>query len=163
MCLLTDSYVIISFVRLSEVYKAYNELVCLQCEVMPSQFLNMTKSRSQCSQGLSRLHPKVILSKEARALLTSQRCQKSKDFKTALDDTWLSINKAVKTIASSHHKSIRCITNDLYMGRGGLRFKRSKLNTWNAFCWKKNQEAKNENGMIHFLLCSSTDSAISSN
>ncbi|KAG1804578.1 hypothetical protein EV424DRAFT_1544558 [Suillus variegatus] len=33
------------------------------------------------------------------------------------------------------------------MGRGGLRFKRSKSNTWNAFCWKKNQEAKNENAL----------------
>ncbi|KIK35796.1 hypothetical protein CY34DRAFT_26524 [Suillus luteus UH-Slu-Lm8-n1] len=104
----------------------------------------MTKSRSQCSQGLSCLHPKVILSKEARASLTAQRRQKSKDFKVALDNTWLSIDDAVKTITSSHHKSIRHVTNDLYMGCGGLRFKHSKSNAWNTFCWKKNQE-KDEN------------------
>ncbi|KAG2100408.1 uncharacterized protein F5147DRAFT_747135 [Suillus discolor] len=104
---------------------------------------NTTTSR--CSQGLSRCRPKVILSKEARALLTSQRRQKSKGFKTALNDAWLHIDETVKTIASSHHKSIRRVANDLYMGRGGLRFKRSKSNAWNAFCWKKNQEAKDEN------------------
>ncbi|KAG1817567.1 uncharacterized protein BJ212DRAFT_1480138 [Suillus subaureus] len=67
---------------------------------------------------LKKLHPKVILSKEARAVLASQHHQKSKDFKAALDDTWLSIDKAVKMIASSDHKSIQCITNDLYMGCG---------------------------------------------
>jgi uncharacterized protein (DUF2237 family) len=156
--LLTNPYVVSSFLRLSEVYK----LDCLQCEVVTGHFSNMTKSRSQRSQGLSRLRPKVVLSKEARACLTAQRCQKSKDFKVALDDAWLSIDNAVKTIASSHHKSIRRVTNDLYMGCGGLRFKCSKSNAWNAFCWKKNQE-KDENGMMHFLFCSSTDSAISSN
>jgi hypothetical protein len=104
----------------------------------------------------------MTLSKEARACLTAQCRQKSKDFKVALDNTWLSIDNAVKTIASSHHKSIRRVTNDLYMGRGGLHFKCSKSNAWNAFCWKKNQE-KDENGMMHFLFCSSTDGAISSN
>ncbi|KAG1884472.1 hypothetical protein F4604DRAFT_1878775 [Suillus subluteus] len=103
------------------------------------------KTTSRRSQGLSRCRPKVILSKEARALLTSQRRQKSKGFKTALNDAWLHIDETVKTIALSHHKSIRRVANDLYMGRGGLRFKCSKSNAWNAFCWKKNQEAKDDN------------------
>ncbi|KAG1822783.1 uncharacterized protein BJ212DRAFT_1477195 [Suillus subaureus] len=103
------------------------------------------KTMSHCSQGLSQCHLKVILSKEARALLTSQHRQKSKGFKTALNDAWLHIDETVKTIASSHHKSIQCVTNDLYMGHGGLRFKHLKLNAWNAFCWKKNQEAKDDN------------------
>jgi hypothetical protein len=119
---------------------------------MPSQSLYATKSRSKPSQGLSRSRPKIILSKEARALLTSQHRQKSKVFKDALNRAWLNIDETVKTIALSHHKSIQRVTNDLYMGHGGLRFKRSKSNTWNAFCWKKNQEVKDENGMIYFLL-----------
>ncbi|KAG1836618.1 hypothetical protein F4604DRAFT_1943019 [Suillus subluteus] len=114
--------------------------VILKCEVMPNN-----KTTSRRSQGLSQCRPKVILSKEARALLTSQRRQKSKGFKTALNDAWLHIDETVKTIALSHHKSIRRVANDLYMGHGGLRFKRSKSNTWNAFCWKKNQEAKDDN------------------
>ncbi|KAG2360211.1 hypothetical protein BDR07DRAFT_1378125 [Suillus spraguei] len=104
-----------------------------------------SKTTSHCSQGLSRCHPKVILSKEARALLTSQCRQKCKGFKTALNNAWLHIDEMVKTIASSHHKSIQCVTNDLYMGCGGLCFKHSKSNAWNAFCWKKNQEAKDDN------------------
>ncbi|KAG2056747.1 hypothetical protein BDR06DRAFT_981177 [Suillus hirtellus] len=102
-------------------------------------------------QGLSQCCPRVILSKEARVLLTSQHHQKSKGFKTALNDAWLHINKMVKTIASSHHKSIRHVANNLYMGcvlrpcTKGLRFKCLKSNTWNAFFWKKNQEVKDEN------------------
>ncbi|KAG2051368.1 hypothetical protein BDR06DRAFT_983636 [Suillus hirtellus] len=86
---------------------------------------------SHCLQNLSQCCPKVILSKEARALLTFQHRQKSKGFKTALNDAWLHIDKTVKTITSSHHKR--------------LCFKHSKSNAWNAFCWKKNQEAKDEN------------------
>ncbi|KAG2033051.1 hypothetical protein BDR03DRAFT_985299 [Suillus americanus] len=43
---------------------------------------------------------------------------------------------------SSHHKSFRCVENDLCLGRGMMRFKRSKLNAWNSFCWKKRQDSK---------------------
>ncbi|KAG1835967.1 hypothetical protein DFJ58DRAFT_735336 [Suillus subalutaceus] len=58
----------------------------------------------------------------------------------ALSDAWDGLDEMVKTIASSHHKSFRCVQNDLCLGRGLMRFKHSKLNVWNTFCWKKRQE-----------------------
>ncbi|KAG1737237.1 hypothetical protein EDB19DRAFT_1829663 [Suillus lakei] len=70
---------------------------CPFCEAMPSQSL-YTTDHSKCSQGLSRCRPKVILSKEARALLTSQRRQKSKVFKDAIDEAWLSQTSSRKMV-----------------------------------------------------------------
>ncbi|KAG1871317.1 hypothetical protein DFJ58DRAFT_644462, partial [Suillus subalutaceus] len=89
--------------------------------------------------------PKVHLSKEARALLTTQRRQKSQGFRTALHEAWLHLDESMKTIASSHHKSIRRVQNDLYVGHTALRFKRTKSSPWNAFCWKKHQQVTDEN------------------
>ncbi|KAG1791817.1 uncharacterized protein HD556DRAFT_1432770 [Suillus plorans] len=89
--------------------------------------------------------PKVTLSKEARAALTAQRRNKSRQFKTALHNAWSELDDTVKAIASSHHKSFRRVQNDLCMGRGMLRYQRSKLSAWNAFCWKKRHEEK-DNG-----------------
>ncbi|KAG1843422.1 hypothetical protein C8R48DRAFT_618900, partial [Suillus tomentosus] len=83
------------------------------------------------------------LSKEARSMLNANRRTKSHQFKVALDDTWNQIDDAMKTIASAHHKSVRRVQNDLYIGHGTLRSRRSKLNAWNAFCWKKNQNSEN--------------------
>ncbi|KAG1770314.1 hypothetical protein EV702DRAFT_1181649 [Suillus placidus] len=96
-------------------------------------------------QRLPQTQPKVHLSKEARALLTTQRRQKSRVFRAALDDAWFRIDESVKTIASSHHKSIRRVQNDLYMGHAALRYKRTKSSPWNTFCWKKHQQARDEN------------------
>ncbi|KAG1758475.1 hypothetical protein EDD22DRAFT_783882, partial [Suillus occidentalis] len=66
-------------------------------------------------------------------------------FKSALNDAWNNLDETVKTIASSHHKSFRRVENDLCSGHGLMKFKCTKLNTWNTFCWKKRQE-NNENG-----------------
>ncbi|KAG2741137.1 hypothetical protein P692DRAFT_201684588, partial [Suillus brevipes Sb2] len=96
-------------------------------------------------QPATRQRPKVVLSKDARAALRLSRCAKSLRFKQALDDAWRQMDDAAKTIATSHHKSIRRVQNDLYTGRGPLRSKRLKPNIWNAFCWKKNQDRENHN------------------
>ncbi|KAG2741539.1 hypothetical protein P692DRAFT_20750831 [Suillus brevipes Sb2] len=90
-----------------------------------------------------RIRPKVVLSKEARSILNANRRVKSHQFKVALDDAWTQIDNATKTIASAHHKSVRCVQNDLYIGHGILRSRHSKVNAWNAFCWKKNQDSEN--------------------
>lgn len=112
---------------------------------MVSQYLytNKSSARHRVQVQQPRIRPKVILSKEARALLTSTRRAKSRQFKTALDEAWCQIDEATKTIAASHHKSIRRVQNELYIGHGILRSKRSKPNAWNAFCWKKNQASEN--------------------
>ncbi|KAG1845222.1 hypothetical protein C8R48DRAFT_554198, partial [Suillus tomentosus] len=87
--------------------------------------------------------PKVVLSKEACTALRLDRRAKSLRFKNALDDAWKQLDDTTKNIATSHHKSIRRVQNDLYIGRGLIRSKRSKLNLWNAFCWKKNKDKEN--------------------
>ncbi|KAG1787786.1 uncharacterized protein HD556DRAFT_1246258 [Suillus plorans] len=84
-----------------------------------------------------RIRPKVILSKEACSILNANRQTKSRQFKVALDNAWDQIDDATKTIASAHHKSVRRVQNDLYIGHGILRSRHSKLNVWNVFCWKK--------------------------
>ncbi|KAG2122417.1 hypothetical protein BD769DRAFT_1319439, partial [Suillus cothurnatus] len=66
-------------------------------------------------------------------------------FKLALQGAWDGLDETVKTIASSHQKSFCRIQNDLCIGHRMMRFKRSKLSAWNAFCWKKRQENK-DNG-----------------
>jgi len=83
-------------------------------------------------------------------MLMADRRAKSRRFKVALDSAWNQIDEATKTIASAHHKSIRRVQNELYIGRGTLRSRRSKPNVWNAFCWKKNQDG--ENCMFGFLV-----------
>ncbi|KAG1843380.1 hypothetical protein DFJ58DRAFT_731671 [Suillus subalutaceus] len=109
--------------------------------VSPSTHKSSARRRMQ----QPRIRPKVVISKEARALLTANRRTKSRQFKIALDEAWGQIDEATKTIASAHHKSIRRVQNELYIGQGILRSKRSKLNAWNAFCWKKNQASENRN------------------
>ncbi|KAG1770858.1 hypothetical protein EV702DRAFT_1202186 [Suillus placidus] len=52
-----------------------------------------------------------------------------------------------KTILASNHKSVRRVQHELYMGQSLLRYKRSKSNPWNTFCWKKNQSVDKENGL----------------
>lgn len=100
----------------------------------------------KCVQAKPTHRPRVTLSKEARAALTVRRRDNSHHFKSALQDAWNGLDETVKMISSSHHNSFRHVQNDLCIGRGMMRFKCSKLSAWNAFCWNKRQENK-ENGM----------------
>jgi hypothetical protein len=130
---------------------------------MPSQSLYTNKNNKNALRRVQmqpRIRPKVVLSKEARSMLNANRRTKSHQFKVALDDAWNQIDDATKTIASAHHKSVRRVQNDLYIGHGTLRSRRSKLNAWNAFCWKKNQNSENRKFgfslTIHSLIVSAT-------
>jgi hypothetical protein len=120
---------------------------------MVIQTFNATKRTRRVQ--LPRSCPKVILSKEARAALRSVQREKSQRFKDALDDAWGQIDQVTKTIAASHHKSVWRVQNNLYLGRGALRSKQSKVNLWNAFCWKKGQETENRD---FFFFCCYTPS-----
>lgn len=118
---------------------------------MSTQSFHTTQSHRKRVQALPTRRPRVVLSKEARAALTARRHENSRRFKLALDDAWNGLDKTVKTIASSHHKSFRRVQNDLCLSRGMMRFKRSKLNTWNAFCWKKaKHKGDKENGTYFY-------------
>ncbi|KAG2751290.1 hypothetical protein P692DRAFT_201803965 [Suillus brevipes Sb2] len=103
--------------------------------------------------------PKVIMSKETRAILSANQCLKSRQFKVALDDAWNQIDEATKTIASAHHKSIHHVQNDLWMGHGIVCSRCPKPNAWNAFCWKKNQKCENGNCFLS-LLCNKGKGAL---
>jgi hypothetical protein len=95
-------------------------------------------------------HPKVTMSKEACAMLTAGRRAKSHNFKTALNEAWDQFNDMTKTIVAAHHKSVCYVQNELYASHGMLHSRRNKLNMWNTFCWKKNQD--NNNCKFHHLL-----------
>jgi hypothetical protein len=122
-------------------------------EKMVSQSFHTVKSvpTHRCVQAPPCTRPKVTLSKDVRAALKLSRQEKSRRFKDALDDAWNELDQATKSIAVSHHKSVRHVQNDLYIGRGLLHSRRSKLNAWSAFCWKKNQETEN-----HRFVCFAT-------
>jgi hypothetical protein len=113
---------------------------------MSSQSFSAPSGGARRIQPLPRHRPRVHLSKEARALLNASRREKSRRFKAALNDAWHHIDESVKSIASSNHKSIRRVQQDLYMGQSLLRSKRLKSSAWNAFCWKKNLAIDKENG-----------------
>ncbi|KAI5983571.1 hypothetical protein EDC04DRAFT_2616121 [Pisolithus marmoratus] len=90
-------------------------------------------------------HIKVILSENAHAALKLNQHEKVERFKKDLDNVWQSLDKVMKTLASRHHKSVQHVQNDLHLGCVKLHSKRSKINTWNAFCWKKGLAANRSN------------------
>ncbi|KAG2108907.1 uncharacterized protein F5147DRAFT_652503 [Suillus discolor] len=96
-------------------------------------------------QALPTRRTRVTLSKEARTALTAWHRENVHHFRSALGDAWKGLDETVKEITSSHHKSFHCVQNDLCLGWGMMRFKRSKFNVWNTFCWKKQQDNQ-ENG-----------------
>ncbi|OAX34557.1 hypothetical protein K503DRAFT_794132 [Rhizopogon vinicolor AM-OR11-026] len=110
-----------------------------------------TKSRKHI-QPLPLRHIKVVLSKEARATLATNRRDKSHRFKIALTDAWNVLDETVKTITSSHHKSFHRVQNELCMGRGLMHYQCSKVNIWNAFYWKKCQEDNENTGTGRAIL-----------
>ncbi|KAG2029233.1 hypothetical protein BDR03DRAFT_1018706 [Suillus americanus] len=110
---------------------------------LQSFFANKHSSNARLIQPPARRRSNIVPSKEACAALRLEQCTKSLWFKDTLDDTWKQLDDATKLIASSHHKSIRQVQNDLYIGHGLLCSKCSKANLWNAFCWKKNQDKEN--------------------
>ncbi|KIJ57835.1 hypothetical protein HYDPIDRAFT_103757 [Hydnomerulius pinastri MD-312] len=107
---------------------------------MVSQTFLSTKPQPRRLQPPSRRRVKVILSKEARVVLAFERRRKAQGFRDDLDTTWVQLDEATKKIASTHHKSVKRVQRDLYLGHGVLRTKRVKVNAWNAFFWKKGRE-----------------------
>ncbi|KAF9231996.1 hypothetical protein BU15DRAFT_81740 [Melanogaster broomeanus] len=99
-------------------------------------------------QGPGRVRPTVTLSKEARAALTSRRRAKSELLRKALQDAWDKVEMTTQGIAVAHQHSVRRVMNDLHMGHSRLRFKHTKLSTWNAFCWKKCSIMKHKNSLV---------------
>ncbi|KAF8131401.1 hypothetical protein EV363DRAFT_1449797 [Boletus edulis] len=113
---------------------------------MSSQIYLANKSnRPTQPPGLPR--PKVTLSLEARRILLHGRRERSERFDKDLTDVWQKVNDATLNLASQHHKSVRRVRNELYLGYAKFCSKHEKPNAWNAFCWEKRRAAKiaNEN------------------
>ncbi|KAG2336019.1 hypothetical protein BDR05DRAFT_953652 [Suillus weaverae] len=65
----------------------------------------MSSGGKKCVQLLGHHYARIRLSKEAQALLTASHHEKSLCFRTAINNIWADINKSVKTISASNHKS----------------------------------------------------------
>jgi len=118
---------------------------------MVSQIVLVLKAGTQRrTQPPTRPRTKVILSAEARAVLKLNQRKKANKFRTDLNNASQKLDQMTKTIAAKHHKSIRRVENDLYIGHTKLRSRRHKINAWNAFCWKMRgtkRVVNDENGM----------------
>ncbi|KAI6113578.1 hypothetical protein EDD16DRAFT_1521187 [Pisolithus croceorrhizus] len=103
-------------------------------------------------------HPcvKVVLSADACMISKLNQCEKAEQFREDLDDAWQSLDKVTKTLASKHHKSLWHVQNDLYLGHMKFCSRKSKINAWNAFSWKKqctlNELNRNAAGSTRMLL-----------
>jgi hypothetical protein len=89
------------------------------------------------------------LSKEAQDALTACRRAAAASYQEALGDVWAKLDQDTKELAGKFHKSINKVSNDLHMGRQVSLKRHSKRSAWNAFCWKKsleNKENANTNG-----------------
>ncbi|KAH7922388.1 hypothetical protein BV22DRAFT_1131496 [Leucogyrophana mollusca] len=115
-------------------------------------------SHTKWLQGLTRTRASVKLSKEAWAAVIARCKEAIRRFRKDLNETWRKIDEATESIAVTHHKSVCRIENNLHMGQALLRSKRSRLNVWNAFCWKKNKTDTNRDkgagkDTLHKLIC----------
>ncbi|KAF8120562.1 hypothetical protein EV363DRAFT_1459116 [Boletus edulis] len=88
---------------------------------------------------------KVPLTKEARKVVSDRRRQVAACYQEDLDIAWVSIDKAIADIASTHHKSVQCVQKELHMGRSVLHTRRT-VNAWNAWCAKVSSEESSRNG-----------------
>ena len=89
------------------------------------------------------------LNKEEQDALTARRRVAAANYKEALDDVWAKLDRDAKELSGKFHKSINKVLNDLHMGKQVSLKRHSKQSAWNAFCWKKsleNKENVNANG-----------------
>jgi len=118
--------------------------------MVSQMFLVLKAGTQRRTQPPTHPHTKVILSAEARAVLKLNQREKANKFRTDLNNASQKLDQTTKTIAAKHHKSIRRIENDLYIGHTKLRSWQYKINAWNMFCWKMcgtKRVVNDENGM----------------
>lgn len=83
------------------------------------------------------------LGKDAQAAVNAQRRERHKAYTNGLVKAMEHIDETAAELAGSHNKSYRKVETDLRMAR---RLKtHTRTNAWNAFCWKKRQEDKENN------------------
>ncbi|KAG6875862.1 hypothetical protein C0992_001988 [Termitomyces sp. T32_za158] len=86
--------------------------------------------------------PRPQLSVAAHEAIIAKRRNASKEYNAALEEAWGTIDETAVNIAATHHKSIRHVQSELHMGRQLAYVKRKKTSVWNAFCWKKSLQNK---------------------
>ena len=114
---------------------------------MVSRVFFAKKSNARRVQPPKRPRTKVILSAEARKILKLNRQEKMERFNQDLNAAFEKLDEMTTTIASKHGKSIHRVKTSLYLGHAKFSTKRKKINTWNVFCWKKHQLARDQNDM----------------
>ena len=123
----------------------------LMCSCPPT--LTMVSHISLANKSACRTQPpkrprtKVILSSEAWRMLKLDQQEKTEQFHKDLNEAWERLDEVTKTLATKHGKSIHRVQNELYLGHAKFCSRRKKVNTWNAFCWKKHRSANDKNSM----------------
>ncbi|KIM63447.1 hypothetical protein SCLCIDRAFT_117389 [Scleroderma citrinum Foug A] len=121
--------------------------------VVHSFYLGVPQSKPLQPQKQPPHTAKVILSKEARAVLNRAHSEKRSHFQNDIGQAWDTIEAATRTIAINNWKSIRRVQQELYLGCNSIRIWRTKPNAWNTFCWKKSiTKAKENNGNKNKLI-----------
>jgi hypothetical protein len=98
----------------------------------------------QATQPVKR-HPRPRLSAAANADIRAHQREKNTAYNNALDDANKAINDIIENLAVTHKKSIHRVQSTLHMGRDSItNAQRTKSSAWNAFCWKKAKEVRDE-------------------
>jgi hypothetical protein len=127
--------------------------------MMPSQTYLLSKIGARRVQPPPRECLKVTMDKVALRELRNEQRQKTEQFQTDLTVACKSVDETVQTLATKHHKSVRCVENELHFGHLKFHSKREKINSWNTFCWdlgrRRHDTQANrstENGVYSFFV-----------
>ena len=126
------------------VEKQYIQVLHSSQTHMPLEFHPTSKSSRKRTQPVVRKYTRIRLSRDARAAISARQKEALRRFQEGIQTTWRDIDKNAETLAATHHKSVKYVQNQLYMGRQMVRAKRKKRSTWNAFIWKKGEERRND-------------------
>ena len=110
---------------------------------MPLHFYPTSKVSHKRVQPVRHKYGHICLSHDACTAIAAQQKEALRRFQEAIQTTWGEIDRSAKTLAATHHKSVKYMHSQLYMGRQTLHAKRKKKNTWNTFIWKRGEERRN--------------------
>ena len=110
---------------------------------MPLEFHPTLKSSRKHTQPVVQKYMHIHLSHDVHAAISARQKEALRCFQEGIQTTWRDIDKNAEMLAATHHKCVKYMQNQLYMGRQMVRAKRKKRSTWNAFIWKKGEECRN--------------------
>ena len=110
---------------------------------MPLKYHSTFKNSHKCVQIVAHKYSRIRLPRKACLAIAAKQREAVCHFRAGVQGAWAGIDKSAKTLAATHHKSVRYVQTQLYMGCQKLWTKRKKSSLWNAFMWKKGNECRN--------------------